>query len=217
MYTIFTMPIIHKEEARHNTQLAIWEIHEEMDYFMERLELTQSDQAFLDGIHPRRAIEWAASRYLLKVMLDRAVPFDCLVDDHGKPYIPDDPRHISISHSYGMASIALSDAPIGIDIQRETHKITRLYHKFVSDAELQVLDPLSEADMHLFWSAKEAMFKLHGKGELDFRKHLHIDLHDHITSYGKVPGKISKGDLEIRCEIHYRFIHSYIWVYALPV
>ena len=211
------MPIIHRETARNNTELAIWEIHEELTYFKQRLELSDEDHAFLHNIHPRRAIEWAASRYLLKLLLDRAIPFDCLTDDHGKPYIPDDPREISISHSYGMVSVALSDSPVGIDIQRESPKIERLHSKFISPSEQERVAEMTTSDMHLFWSAKEAMFKLYGRGKLDFRQHMNVQLTDHVGRYGTVEGSVHKGDEFIRCEIQYRFIHGYIWAYAIPI
>ncbi len=40
-------------------------------------------------------------------------------DEHGKPYFPDHPQlHFSLSHSGEFAVCALSDAPIGIDIEQ---------------------------------------------------------------------------------------------------
>lgn len=211
------MPLIHSEKGKHNTDIAIWEIHENLAFFKERLELTEEDIAFLENIHERRAIEWAASRYLLKTMLDRPVPFECIADQHGKPFIPDDPRHLSISHSWGMAMIGLSDKTLGVDIQRESDKIERLRSKFVADDEYPPgVDHINVETLHLAWSAKEAMFKLFAKGELDFKKHLKLQLPPDVDRYGVINGTILKNEVEIRCEINYRFIRGYIWVYAIP-
>ena len=211
------MPLIHTEQGRHDTTIGIWEIHEELDFFRKNLELNEEDEIFLENIHPRRAIEWAASRYLLKSLIGTAAPFSCLYDNHGRPYIPDDPRYISISHSYGMAAVGISNDPLGVDIQRETEKIIRIQTKFVGKDERARLgnDPTSSI-LHLAWSAKEAMFKLYSKGEIDFKKHLHLELPEIVDRYGIVKGSVLKPGVHINCEIHYRFIHGYIWVYAIP-
>jgi len=211
------MPLIHSESAKHSSQIAIWEIHENLNFFKEKLELSEQDEEFLANIHERRAVEWAASRYLLKTMLDRPVPFECIADDHGKPYVPDDPRHISISHSWGMAMVGMSDSAIGVDVQRESEKVSKIHHKFIAPEDYPVgIENLPTDTMHLAWSAKEALYKLFGKGEVDFRKHLRLELPADIDRYGKITGLIMKNEQHLTCEINYRFFRGYIWVYALP-
>ena len=210
------MPLIHTEQGRRDTTIGIWEIHEDLDFFRSILDLDEEDEIFLSQIHHRRAIEWAATRFLLKTLIGTGAPFSCLYDNHGRPYIPEDPRYISISHSYGMAAVAISDGPIGIDIQRETEKIDRIQGKFIGEEERSRIghDPTSSV-LHLAWSAKESMFKLYSRGEIDFKKHLHVDLPEAIDRYGIVKGTISKPGELIVCDILYRFIHGYIWVYAI--
>jgi 4'-phosphopantetheinyl transferase len=211
------MPLIHTEPGRHETTISIWEIHEDLEFFRSNLNLNDEDEKFLNKIHPRRAIEWAASRFLLKKLIGTAVPFSCLYDHHGRPYIPDDTRCISISHSHGMVAVGISRSALGIDIQRETVKIIAIQKKFISENErTEIGNNPTSAILHLAWSAKEAMFKLYGRGEIDFRKHLHIDLPRSAERYGIVTGVISKPGEHIVCDIHYRFIHGYIWVYAIP-
>jgi len=211
------MPLIHTEEGSHDTTLSIWEIHEDLEFFRNNLDLNEEDNNFLNNIHPRRAIEWAASRYLLKSLIGSPVPFSCLHDHHGRPYIPDDPRYVSISHSYGMAAVGISLNAIGIDIQRETEKINGIQNKFIGETERATIgsNPTS-AILHLAWSAKESMFKLYGRGEIDFKTHLHVELPKKVDRYGIVKGTVSKSDTLIDCDIRYRFIHGYIWVYAMP-
>lgn len=212
------MPLIHTEQGRHETRIGIWEIHENLEFFRMNLELNQDDQTFLDTIHPRRAIEWAASRYLLKTLAGTGVPFACLRDQNGRPYIPGDPRYISISHSYGMAAVCISQNRIGIDIQRQTDKIFKIQSKFIGGIEREIIgkNPAS-AILHLAWSAKEAMFKLYSLGGIDFKKHLYTELPEPVDQFGVIKGTISKTGERIRCEIQYRFLHGYIWVYAIPV
>ena len=210
------MPLIHTEQGRRGTTIGIWEIHEDLDFFRSNLDLNEEDENFLSDIHPRRAIEWAASRFLLKILIGTGAPFSCLYDNNGRPYIPEDPRYISISHSYGMAAVAISNGPLGIDIQRETEKIVRIQGKFIGEKERsQIGHDATSAVLHLTWSAKESMFKLYSRGAIDFKKHLHVDLPEAVERYGIVKGTISKPGEHIGCDIHYRFIHGYIWVYAI--
>jgi phosphopantetheinyl transferase len=212
------MPLIHTEQGRLETSIGIWEIHEDLDFFRNHLDLNEEDENFLNGIHPRRALEWAASRYLLKTLSGHPTPFSSLYDQHGRPYMLDDPRYVSISHSYGMAAVGISMAPFGLDIQRQTDKVVHIQAKFIGEDERNKIgsDP-SSAVLHLAWSAKEAMFKLYSKGSVDFRKHLHLELPDEVDRYGSIKGTILKEGVHIDCDIQYRFIHGYIWVYALPV
>lgn len=210
--------MIHTEEGHNETTVGIWEIHEELDYFRSNLDLNEEDDNFLNRIHPRRAIEWAASRFLLKTLIGTTAPFSCLYDNHGRPYIPDDPRYISISHSYGMAAVGISDVQLGIDIQRETQKIVKIQTKFIGVDERASIGPNpTSALLHLAWSAKEAMFKLYGRGEIDFKTHLHVDLPTSVERYGLIRGTVSKPGVQISCDIQYRFIHGYIWVYAQQI
>lgn len=210
------MPLIHTEEGHNETTIGIWEIHEDLDFFRSNLDLNQEDNDFLNNIHPRRAIEWAASRFLLKSLAGSGAPFSCLYDNHGRPYIPEDPRFISISHSYGMTAVGISNERLGIDIQRETEKIAKIQSKFIGRDERARIGPdPGSALLHLAWSAKEAMFKLYSRGNIDFKKHLFVDLPHAIERYGMVTGRISKPDAHIVCDIRYRFIHGYIWVYAI--
>ncbi len=210
------MPLIHTEEGRHDTTLGIWEIHEDLAFFRKNLELNEEDNHFLNHIHPRRAIEWAASRLLLKTLIGTTASFSCLHDHHGRPYLPDDPRYISISHSHGMAAVAISNVEVGIDIQRETEKIVLIQNKFIGEGERNVIGPEPASPLlHLAWSAKEAMFKLYSRGGIDFKKHLILFLPEKSDRYGHIKGVISKHAEHIDCDLYYRFIHGYIWVYAI--
>jgi len=216
LHNLQRMPLIHTEQGRHETTIGIWEIHEDLEFFRSNLDLNDEDEIFLSTIHARRAIEWAASRFLLKSLNGTAAPFSCLYDIHGRPYIPNDPRFISISHSYGMAAVGISDGPLGIDIQRETEKIFNIQSKFIGvDERATIGSEPTSAILHLAWSAKEALFKLYSRGEIDFKKHLHIELPAAVDRYGLIKGVISKPEEHIVCDIHYRFIHGYIWVYAI--
>jgi phosphopantetheinyl transferase (holo-ACP synthase) len=68
---------------------------------------------------------------------------------------------------------------VGIDIEEPTERILRIMPKFLSERERNEFTPhnieLLVETATTLWSAKEAMFKWYGMGEVDFRQHLQID------------------------------------------
>lgn len=94
-------------------------------------------------------------------------PFRFERNEHGKPFLAGHPEiHFNLSHCKNGIAVAVSDQPVGIDIER--------YHKFsdallrhtMNEAEQQVImesdDP--ERTFTEYWTKKEAVFKLRGTG-----------------------------------------------------
>ena len=81
----------------------------------------------------------------------------------GAPYI--DSSHapfISISHSKGLAAIALSPSPVGIDIERIGPRTTTILARITQPRERHMLTlPIDAAQATRVWCAKEAAFKLY--------------------------------------------------------
>jgi phosphopantetheinyl transferase (holo-ACP synthase) len=78
----------------------------------------------------------------------------------------------------------LSDTRILEEIEKQTIKIEKIKHKFLSEEELNSIDnwqlALGETNqpinlLTLLWCCKEAMFKWFGDGGIDFKDHLKIE------------------------------------------
>ena len=74
--------------------------------------------------------------------------------------------------------------------------------------------------MHVYWGAKEALYKAYGKGELDFKKNILVEpfLYENIpyhASDGEFQGTILKEDFKKNFNLFYRKIDNYILVYAI--
>ena len=75
------------------------------------------------------------------------------VDTNGKPRVKDDIFYFSLSHSGKYAVCAISDTPIGVDIELDRELSEGMKKRFAAD--------VTE------WTKKEAKGKLTGKGVLD--------------------------------------------------
>ena len=77
---------------------------------------------------------------------------------NGKPFFPERPDvHFSISHSMTHVLCALSNHPVGADIEYPRHISNRAIAYFASPAELSIFKPLE------LWVLKESYVKLLGK------------------------------------------------------
>lgn len=91
-------------------------------------------------------------------------------EKNGKPCFPGHfPFHFSISHSGTMAALAVSDRPVGCDIQIEKEADIRLAERFFAPAETAYVEAASdprERDRRFFrcWALKESFAKALGDG-----------------------------------------------------
>lgn len=95
-------------------------------------------------------------------------------DDAGKPYLTGCDLHISIAHSHRKIACAVSETPVGIDIERiRPVKRQLLSHVCVEEEMRYVLGTHNEdllEDIEVLrrffevWTAKEAYFKKQGTG-----------------------------------------------------
>lgn len=91
------------------------------------------------------------------------------VDAHGKPYLPDSSLHFNISHSGSWAAVAVSDEPVGIDIEQirpiEWQGIARQH--FADEESRALLRETEESRLLAFftlWTGKESYVKAEGRG-----------------------------------------------------
>ena len=99
--------------------------------------------------------------------------------ERGKPYAIDLDAHFSISHSGHLVVCAVSERPVGIDVELIRPVKEDLAGKVCTDAELMWLRSAPGGGRTLegecltrffrIWTAKEAWFKMTGTGITDLR------------------------------------------------
>ena len=109
-----------------------------------------------------------------------------LEDERGAPYIDGIDVHVSISHAGDYVVCAISDRPVGIDIEKIKPVSRRIAERTFSQRELEYLgcegEIASEALLRFYeiWTAKEAYAKMHGTG-IALHNTPDTSAHDNIT------------------------------------
>lgn len=89
---------------------------------------------------------------------------------HGKPaLLGETDLHFNVSHSEGMAAIAFSGVPVGVDIEAVTsERVAMETASFFALGEREILSGCSEVErpdlFFRFWTLKEAYAKARGQG-----------------------------------------------------
>jgi len=147
--------------------------------------LSPSERArYQSFAHQDHRARWGAARGMLREVLGRATgrspaEIEFRYGPHGKPHI-EGPR-FNISHSGGLALIALGQVEVGVDVelprQRRTDDIARRFFAPGEKERLFALDPeLRYQAFFRLWTCKEAFLKATGEGLSRSTRSYEIDL-----------------------------------------
>lgn len=89
---------------------------------------------------------------------------EILRDEFGKPYLKDCELHFNVSHSGEYLVIAISEKPVGIDIQEPKNIRDGMYRKVVQPEECVLIGEDRQEDFLRLWTLKESFVKAEGKG-----------------------------------------------------
>lgn len=186
------MPIFFQHQINETTRLGIWKIEETEEFFKGTVPQHR------DVTHPHKRLQHLAGRFLLQFLFP-GFPYELIqIADTRKPFLPDEQYHFSISHCGDFAAAIVSkDRRVGVDIEIPVEKILKIRNKYLSVAEKEIFNILQRSPFGqhsmlneqlithnsqletLLWSCKEAVFKWHGNGGVDFRKHIQLQkLHE---------------------------------------
>lgn len=135
-------------------------------------------------------------------------------DEHNKPYLVKDHAHISITHSFPYVAAQLHlDKPVGIDMENFTDKILKIEHKYLNEQE--IFDANHEiTKLMVYWSAKEALYKIHGRRKITFNEQLEINPFE-LQHSGILEGKIIYDHTIVIIELFFKVADDYVMVYTL--
>ena len=172
------MPIFFQQDIDRSTKLGVWKIEEEENFFLGSV-MPQRNVS-----HPHKKLQHLAGRYLLKFLFPDFPVSLIQIADTRKPFLEDEAYHFSISHCGDFAAAIVSkNCRVGLDIEIPTEKVLKILHKFLHPQEKELLVRVNESADYtlntrlctLLWSAKEAMYKWWGDGEIEFSEMFRIN------------------------------------------
>lgn len=208
------MPIIFNQVVYNDCELGIWEITESMDEMYSKIHFFPGEKERFEGYKSEnRQLEWLSVRRLLREM--RGEPTRIVYNDQRKPFLFNSDMNISITHSQDLTAIMLSkNKKIGIDLEFMSHKISRVAHKFINDDEF-IVDDVEKQQFHMYihWCAKEALYKLCDKQDINFKKNITIEPFE-PDECGEIYGWIDNRFWHDKFLMRYFTIKDHVLVYC---
>jgi 4'-phosphopantetheinyl transferase len=172
------MPLFRTIHINENTSIFLWKITEDYNELFRSVSLKDTSLNRLENMKSESHQKGFLS---VRMLLQHCgySDLDLIYDEFGKPHLRDSlkqiqaPTHISISHSFDFAAIALSNENIGIDIEQVKEKVLRIAPRFMETWHLKNLsheDQMKKATV--IWGTKEAIFKVKNEVGISFPDHI---------------------------------------------
>ena len=170
-----------KKELENEAVIGVWQITETEEELKE-LSSTPSDEMEEDEMEE---ISFIRSESLRKQRLAVRALLNTLFDDkvylshhdNGKPYLENNPVNISITHTEKYVAVILHEEEnVGIDIESLDRDFSAVEKKALSEDEIDDLeDDKRNEQLAIYWCAKEAVFKLLSRYNVDFAEQIEIE------------------------------------------
>lgn len=166
-----------------------------------------------DAMAEQRRSHFIAGRLLAKQFFPDEEIFK---DEFGKPHLKNLDTHFSWSHSGRYAAlIADEHGPTGIDIEELSNRVLRIEDKFCNPTDKSLIDPKHHAEsLLLIWTAKESMYKLYGRKEVDFKLHMTIEPFV-VAEEGRFFARFHKGQEMHRFQLEFEIFNHHIATWVL--
>lgn len=206
------MPLFKIIPINETTSIFLWKITEDYnelfrnvslkDTSLSRLEKMKSESHKKGFLSVRKLLQYCGYN-----------DFDLFYDESGKPHLQDG-KHISISHSFDFAALALSNENIGIDIEQVKEKVLRIAPRFMETWHLENLtqqDQMKKATV--IWGTKEAIFKVKNEVGISFPDHIFEKAFS--LSEKKCQAELRFNAREEHFNIYFEEVENYMIVCAL--
>jgi|TARA_B110000091_G_scaffold34769_1_gene36963 4'-phosphopantetheinyl transferase len=191
------MPITHKIE-KGEASILVWEITETLEGLLDLYGNINTSNYTSE----KRKKEHLISRLMVnKICKNGAI----IYNEFGAPEL-DNAKHLSISHSNELVTIIISNKKTGLDIEKISEKALRTASKFVAEKNLM---KLNKEKATLIWCIKEAVYKWHQKGGIDFIKDIII-----AEFFAKEHGNVTAYFMGKKINLNYLKINNHYLVYV---
>ena len=212
------MPIIYKENIGDHAILGVWKISESVDELLSMINFSEGERETFEKFKLKsRQAHWLSYRLAIRQLVDTECPCEFFYDEHGKLHFANLDYSLSVTHSGLYSGVIISKKHyVGIDIEKLGERINLLAHKFLNEEEMS---RLPEKEQHKFltvvWSAKEALYKLYGKSEVQMENMTIMPFV--VENEGLITGKLELDHFKKEYEIKYNFSDDgeYLLVYTI--
>ncbi|MCB2194707.1 MAG: 4'-phosphopantetheinyl transferase superfamily protein [Bacteroidetes bacterium] len=208
------MGLILREHFNEDVELGLWEITEDYDTLRSQLILDDKDISTVESFkNHKRKLEWLSVRTLLKNMLGKDGKI--VYGPERKPYLHNNSFNISISHSKNFTAILLSKKKrVGLDLEFMSSKILRIADKFLRPEELEHIEKDQELyHLYLHWCAKEALYKINDKVDINFVTNLSIEPFK-PKNEGIITGTVNNSYMNEKFVLNYFTLKNYAVVWC---
>jgi 4'-phosphopantetheinyl transferase EntD len=208
------MGVIRNEHIEEDCIIGLWEINETFDilYSLVNLDKDEKDTLF-NFKNDDRQLEWLSVRALLNQIVKKEARI--IYNQERKPFLQDNSYNISISHSHNLTSILLSEQKsVGIDLEFMSHRINKIAHKFINVNEhISNVKELEKIHLYIHWCAKEALYKICDKKNINFKENLTIKPFE-IQQEGCITGIHHDKGICDEFSLKYHVYDNYVIVYC---
>ncbi len=207
------MPLTAIEIISPQLRVGFWEISESWEELMLSGTWTEAEKKkLMQRRSPVKKAQFLAARLVITAMTGGSQRVGYRED--GSPYLEDQVFFISISHTATKVAVALrTDGPVGVDIQQMPRPaLLKAKSFYLSEAEQAGLrNPDDLTALHLYWSAKEALYKYAGNRQVDLRNDCRLQPFE-PGPQGTLTGTIRVNGEEEQVELVYRLWASWVFV-----
>lgn len=207
------MPLVFQQNINEHTQLGLWKIEEEIDFFSTVNTNTKEIS------HQQKRKQHLAGRFLLKLLLPELDVESISYSASGKPFVKHQSYFFSVSHTDGwVAAIVSKQKNVAIDMEIISDKAYQIRNRFLSPRELTLMIPdLIEVSnlATMLWSVKESLYKYYSQGAVDFKRDLQINQIEKLQANTfSILCQINK-QTEIRVEVVGMLEHEFVLTYIV--
>ena len=203
-----------KKELENEAVIGVWQITETEEELIE-LSSTPTDEmeeiSFIRSESLRK--QRLAVRALLNTLFDDKVYLSH--HDNGKPYLENNPVNISITHTAKYVAVILHEEEnVGIDLESLDRDFSAVEKKALSEDEIDDLeDDNRNEQLAIYWCAKEAVYKLLSRYNVDFAEQIEIERF-RLRGEGELEATFTSKDEEEEFDLEYMTFdrHVLVWV-----
>jgi 4'-phosphopantetheinyl transferase len=211
------MPLIRNTQLSESVSLGIWKIEETADELRNNILLGPEEARFYESLRSDlRKRHWLSYRNIL-AMMPGSSSTELYYDEYGKPHPAGKEFLLSVTHSgIYSAAIVSYDGPVGIDIEMLKQRVERVKERFLTKDELAELGEKYHLEkLYIYWGAKEALYKLHGKPDVEFARDIRVAPFTYEENgKGTCPSTMMVPEGNFEYSVFYEKIDDYMLVFA---